>query len=351
MRGKTVTVWIFVLVLVALPTWTMAQNKVGTTAAPFLTIGIGSRPQAMGGAFTAVADDAHSLFWNPAGLAKMDQAELLLVHSTWLADMSFEYVGAALPLGQAGTVGISATMLNVGEMEVTTVDDQEGTGLYFNSYSLAAAAHYGYQFYDRFSLGGTVKYIREQIWNESAQGFAFDIGTLFVMPFYDTRLGMSISNFGTKMQMEGRDLLALHDPDETKAGNNEKVPAMLETEQWKLPLTLRLGFSGELVRTAPHRLTWAMDWVVPNDNTEHFNVGGEYAFRESYFLRGGYRALRPLQEDAKNGLIVVDSGEGWTLGGGAKLRLGGSILFMIDYTYESYERLGGVHKYSLAFGF
>ena len=50
-------------------------TKVGTTAAKFLSIPVGARAVGMGGAFVAVADDASSLYWNPAGIARLSQSE------------------------------------------------------------------------------------------------------------------------------------------------------------------------------------------------------------------------------------------------------------------------------------
>lgn len=344
--------------LLLLPAQGFSQSKVGTSAAPFLTIGVGSRPQAMGGAFVAVSDDIHALYWNPAGLARMNSAEVMLVHSTWLADMSFDYVGAAFPMGRAGTFGLSTTMLSVGEMEVTTTSYQDGTGLMFNSYDLAVAGSYGYKFYDRFSIGASAKYIRQQIWNESAAGMALDIGTLLITPLKDIRLGMNISNFGTSMQMSGRDLTVFHDPDPNREGNNPNIPAEIKTDAWKLPLTMRLGFAGEVLQNNVNRVTLAFDWVVPNDNTESMNVGMEYAFKEYVFLRAGLRSMRPgsygTQKmsgdivDKSFKLFEPDNGGGVTFGAGVKLGLVNGVNFLADYAYEGYDLLGSVHKYSLS---
>jgi len=334
----------------ALPIAAGAQNKVGTTAAPFLTIGVGSRPQAMGGAFVSIADDIHALYWNPAGLAAMKQSEAILVHSTWLADMSFDYLGVAFVLGRAGTVGTSVTLLDVGEMEVTNEKNQEGTGLYFRSYDVAAALHYGYRFYDKFSIGGTFKYIYQTIWNEKAQGIAIDIGTLFITPFHDWRLGMNISNFGTPMRIQGDDLLIFYDSDGTKFGNNDKVLATIDTDYWQLPLTLRVGVSGELIQRGENRLTLALDWVVPNDNSEFVNIGGEYAFREAVFLRAGFRKIEPNSENGFS-LVREDNGGGMTFGTGLNLTPARGVVMSVNYAFESFERLGNVHKYSLSFRF
>jgi len=58
-------------------------SKVGTTAGEFLKIGVGSRATAMGGAFVAVSNDVSSLYWNPAGIAKLEKNEILTSHSSF----------------------------------------------------------------------------------------------------------------------------------------------------------------------------------------------------------------------------------------------------------------------------
>src|SRR5438445_6968526 len=103
-------------------------TKVGTTAAKFLSIPVGARAVGMGGAFVAVADDASSLYWNPAGIARLSQSEAIFHHANWIADMNFNFGGVAVPIEGLGTVGISFTSLTMDEMERTTVDQPEGTG-------------------------------------------------------------------------------------------------------------------------------------------------------------------------------------------------------------------------------
>ena len=45
--------------------------KVGTFGGQELKIGVSARATAMGSAFTGVADDATSVFWNPGGLVNV----------------------------------------------------------------------------------------------------------------------------------------------------------------------------------------------------------------------------------------------------------------------------------------
>ncbi|MFH1010017.1 MAG: UPF0164 family protein, partial [bacterium] len=84
----------------------LPQSKVGTTAAPFLGIAVGARALGMGGAFVSVADDATALYWNPAGIARLSSYEVILVHTDWISDLSYDFVGVVFPLRGAGALGI-----------------------------------------------------------------------------------------------------------------------------------------------------------------------------------------------------------------------------------------------------
>ena len=332
----------------------LGQSRVGTTAAPFLTIGVGSRPIGMGGAFVSMTDDAYSIFWNPAALARMNHSEIALVHTDYLADMDFNFIGAVFILGEGRALGVSATLLNVGEMEVTTEAEQDGTGIFFNSYDLAMGVTYSFLFYDKFSMGVNAKYIYQAIWHETASGVAIDLGTLLITPLYDIRLGMNISNFGTDMQMTGKDLLVTYDPASNKQGNNENIYSEIKMDKWQLPLTMRVGLSGEVIQNSRDRVTLAMDWVHPNDNTEFLDIGAEYSFRETFALRTGYKSLRPnmnFSDGFEMELSPKDSGGGLTFGAGLHWQVNKSMKVKLDYAFETFDRLGSIHKYSLGFGF
>ena len=130
-------------------------SKVGTTAGEFLQVGVGARAMGQGGAFVAAVNDVSSLYWNPAGLARMDGNAVFVTHSEWLADITFDFVGAGFKLGSLGTVGVSLTMLGVPDMVVRTVDRQDGTGETFDAADMAIAVAYSRSVTDRFSVGVT----------------------------------------------------------------------------------------------------------------------------------------------------------------------------------------------------
>ncbi len=315
-------------------------SKVSTTAAPFLEIEAGPRAIGMGSAFVAVANDATALYWNVAGLSRLKQNELILIHTAWIADINYDYVGGAFSMGRLGTIGFSITSLGTSEMKVRTVEKPEGTGERFSVSDLALGVAFARNLTDRFSIGFNAKYIRQNIWNMGATGFAIDIGTLFITQFAGMKIGMSISNFGGKMQMLGKDTFVNYDLAPTQEGSNERIPANLKTDKFPLPLMFRVGLAVDILKSGSNYLTVAMDAAHPNDNTEYVNLGLEYALNNRVFLRTGYKNL-----------FMLDSEEGLTLGAGLKHRINRSVKLIIDYSYQDFGRLINAQMFSLALEF
>lgn len=316
-------------------------TKVGTTAAGFLNIDVGARALGMGGSFVSVADDISSMYWNPAGVARLTGPQALFTHSRWIADVNFNYAAFALPLGNMGTLGANATFLTMDEMERTTVFEPDGTGEMFDAGSYAFGLSYARNLTDRFSIGFNVKYINEKIYHSSASGAAFDIGTLFDTQYYGLKIGMSITNYGTKMQMGGRDMLIQTDIDPQIAGNNYNINADLKTDAFDLPLMFRVGLSMDVLKgLADSNLILSVDATHPNDDVESLNVGGEYWFHKMFALRAGYKSM-----------FARDSEEGLCFGAGINYKLMGYTTLMIDYAYEDFGVLKEVQLFTLGLGF
>jgi len=340
-RKKIKLILIIGLSLISSINLAQGVSKTGTTAAKFLSIGIGSRANAMGGAYSAVANDATSLYWNPSGIASVNEYQTSFTYTKLFADINLNFFGLVVPLGEAGSIGVSITALDYGEMEVTTEFAPDGTGEIFSAGSYAFGLSYARNITDDFAIGATVKYIREDIFNSSASGFAFDIGTKFKTPFFGVVLASSISNYGTKMQMEGDDLLVRYDSDPQSTGNNETVDAYLGTESFDLPLRLQIGISKDFYLSDDYRFTLAIDATHPNDNNQWVNIGGEIAlFDEMVFLRGGYKAL-----------FLDENREGLTLGFGLKYSGLEFFRFSVDYAYQQFEYLENVHSFGITLGF
>jgi hypothetical protein len=311
-------------------------TKVGTTAAQFLKIGVGARASAMGESYVAAANDVSAIFWNPAGLAHISKNEGMFVRTQWIADMTFDFAGLAFPLANWGTVGLFYSGLNMSDMQVRTEYKPEGTGELFTASSLNLGVSFARKMTERFAFGVNGKYIREQIWHETASTMAVDVGITYFSTIKDLALGMAISNYGGKMQMTGKEFLRFVDIDPNLEGNNENVIASLNAEKYDIPLVFRIGAAYKALNSDFHRIIFVMDGVSPNDYTEYLNLGMEYGFREMVFLRAGYKGYG------------IDKREGGiTLGGGITYQFLEGLGLNMDYAFMDFGRLGPVQRYSV----
>jgi len=314
--------------------------KVGTTAAQFLKIPIGTRAMGMGSAFVSVANDATALYWNPAGMTEMTDGEFSVMHMNWILGTSYDFIGLVIPVGRYGSIGVDAAFTSIGEMKVRTVDNPDGTGEYFDAGDLAIGLAYGKKLTDRFSFGVHGKYIQQSIWHMKASSMAVDIGVLYSFIFKDIKIGMSVSNFGTDMKLSGVDVFIYHDLSEEKMGSNDKLPAYLETTKYSLPLIFRVGVSAKPIKTSMYQLLVALDAVHPNDNVEDIHIGAELTFYDMIAVRTGYHSL--TNDDAEESL---------NFGFGLKYKSQDSWRIFVDYAYSPYGRLGDVHRYTLGVNF
>lgn len=171
-------------------------SREGTSAVNFLLIEPGSRAVGMGSAQVAVGGDSYAVYYNPAGLAQITSFEMDVQRTNWIADITYDYLSIAFPVHHSAVAGIQVISLSMADMEVRTELDQDGTGEMFSVGDLLLGTSLAITISDRFSVGGTFKYVREQIWHMASDGLAFDVGTRYSAPFLNTVIGVAISNFG-----------------------------------------------------------------------------------------------------------------------------------------------------------
>ncbi len=347
-RRKSLSNWFHLSCWISFSvTSSVGQSKVGTTAAQFLGISVGPRAIAMGGAFVAEGNDIGSLYWNPGAFVQADRTEFAFSNTEWLAGTKFRWFGFMLNLDNTNAFGISLTQLDYGEEEVTTVQVPDGTGQLWAANDLAVAVSYSCRLTDRFSIGGSAKFINQTIWNESASGFTLDVGLLFVTDFNNMRLGMSMSNFGGDLQLDGRDLLTRIDIDPNNSGSNKTLVGKLKTDPWPTPLLFRVGIAMDILNSESGRVSIAVDALRPNDFKETVNLGGEMSWQDLLFVRAGFKGLFANEK-------VFDKNtqqEGMAFGAGLKYRAEGVGILKIDYANNQFGVFGNLNTISVAFGF
>jgi uncharacterized protein UPF0164 len=293
-------------------------DKVGTFDGQFLKIGVGARAAALGGAFVAVADDATALYWNAAGIARIDptKSELSLNHMNYVADLSFDQIGYVFHIKRIpGAFGVHARSLSMDPMTETTSYQPDpatgGTGRTFDAGMMTVGFTYARSFTDKFSAGMTANFIHEGLAEFSQQTYSFDLGTLYDVGTLGMKIGMAISNIGTTIQFIEREA--------------------------RIPAIFRVGSSVQLLQSANQRLLGSFEFSHPPDNSERLNVGAEYGFRNFAFLRGGYN----INYDAEG------------LAGGVGFHFPVSVAGQadLDYAFTDLRDLGGAHRFSLKFLF
>lgn len=306
-------------------------TKTGSAGAQFLKIGVGARYLAMGEASVASTGDAFSLYWNPAALGEIEGNQFALAHTNWVLDITLNYFAYARRVEGIGVLAVGITALNVPEQEITTVLQQDGTGLFFDANSYAVTVGFARELTNKFTFGASFKYINESIANERATGFGIDMGTILHTGLRSLRLGMNISNLGGNMRFSGPNLT-----DQLQNGNNT-TDVQIVVEESSLPLIFRVGVAYDLQLTSTQRLTLASELKHPNDNVEQGSLGLEYGFNERFFLRSGYK-------------INYDE-EDLTFGAGLQTPFGEESLLSIDYAWVDLGRLSATHRFSLNVSF
>ncbi|NUM68043.1 PorV/PorQ family protein [candidate division KSB1 bacterium] len=315
-------------------------QKVGSTSMQFLKVMPSARATALGEAYAVRATGAEAMFWNPAGLARLDNMELTSTYTNWLFDSQQGALAFALAIEGFGALGLQVQYVDFGEFEETTnarpyISNPEGPGLTgrtFSPYSYVVGVSYGRDLTDKFSVGLGMKYVHESLYDGRkltaqvrqgvfeevdtwANGLLFDFGIRYNTGYRSIHIGSAVQNFGADVKYA-----------------KESNPVQL---------LFRFGIGADLVGpegllrsgSSENRLSAALDIFHPNDYAQQIHAGVEYEFAGSFALRGGYKFNYDF--------------DGLTLGGGVKHALEG-VRLSADYSYGAMGTyLGNVQRISL----
>lgn len=286
-------------------------GRTGTTVLPLLKAGQGVRAAAVGEAFTSIAGDASSVFWNPAGLAEVDGYQLALSHHEWFTGIRDEVLHGAAKLG-AGGAGLG--LVYSGEAGIESWSELNEPGDTFGTWDGVLSAGYGLKFAGKHRLGAAVKLVTEDLHIAQGWGAGLDIGFQSrVLEFQQEEVSIGRLDAGLALRHLGG--------------------MWFESGMEWLPVELAAGCSYTL-----RRLLAALDIVLPVDNSPNLRLGLEYLPAENVALRLGYRT-GPQSLAQLGALGGLCAGLGFVTGS-----LG------VDYSFSPYGELGMVHRLGLWFG-
>ena len=185
------------------------ENRAGTSAAPQLQIPIGSRYLAMSGSAVSFAVGLEAIYWNPAGVALSESnANAMFSYRKYFADMNMNFLAVSTSLGDLGTLAFSFRSLNVGDINVTTLNQPDGTGEKISPANFVVGLTYSKRLTDRVSIGTNFNLINDSWGKVKASGFSFDVGVqyrdLFDVP--NLAVGVVIKNLGGSIKYDGSGL-------------------------------------------------------------------------------------------------------------------------------------------------
>jgi len=297
--------------MLVLPTLAFGAGfaKVGTFGGQELKIGVSARATGMGSAFTGVADDATSVFWNPGGLVNVTGNAVSVNHVTWAADTKLSTAIVAFnPRTIPGTFALSVRSFWMDPQLVRTAFNPEGTGQTFDAGTTTFGLSYARFFTDKFSAGMTLHYVHMGLAEVSVNTGSLDFGIMYRIGIRDLKLGMTIQHLGGKFTFDERES--------------------------KLPVAFKVGVSFNAFKNERQRLTPALEFQHPSDNLERANAGVEYALNELFFARAGYH-------------INYDT-DGLAFGFGAALPTGEKTKLQADYSAVDMSAMGYVHRFTLS---
>jgi hypothetical protein len=291
-----------------------SNSNAGTRIFDFLKIQMGARPMAMGGAFTGVANDESSLYYNPSGVASLPGKRFIAGYHDNIFDIQSGFLGYMHPVGEFRKLSFYVSYLNYGDFIRT--DELGNEGGTFSGSDILFAGGYSMEVSYRFYVGGMIKYIYEKIDQYSATGVAIDLGAKYSFRDERTSVGLMIQNMGVQLG--------------TFVDGGEKE---------SLPTYLRGGISHYL-KGLPFLV--AADIIYPTDNDLYFCGGAELLSLRPLYLRLGWSNFGSNYKTGSS----KDDWAGLSAGFGIEYRR-----MQISYTFSPQAELGTSHRITLTGGF
>ncbi len=342
---KRIVFMLLILSFSVVETFGGGQNRAGTSGAPELRIPIGARYLAMVGTPIASVTGLEAIYWNPAGVdISSSNANALFSYRSYIADMNMDFVAASGRLGDIGSIGLSFRSLNIGEINVTTMDQPDGTGQIINPSYFILGLTYSKQLTDRVSVGANINLINESIDRVSTSGLSFDIGVQYKNLFDVGGLGVGVvvKNLGSAIKYDGNALyVTAEDPTAQRGPTFLKVDA----SSAELPSEIAIGLSYQKKFDEENSLTLSTTFQNNNYTYDDYKISAEYSYKDILYVRGGY-LWSPQSTDATPNIF-----QNYAVGVGLNLKKFSGLDLAVDYAYVPVKYFDGNHVFSIALGF
>lgn len=315
-------------------------DRAGSAGATQLLLNPWARSSGWGLANSASLRGVESMFGNVAGLSRLNRTEVLFSNTTWSgAGVSINSIGVGQKLGSSGVLGISATTMSFGELEVTTYENPEGGRGTFSPTMANIGLAYAKSFSNSIHGGILVRMVSESISNVRTSGVCFDAGIHYVTgPQDNMHFGIALKNVGPAMSFSG-DGLAVQGLITT---GSDQLTLEQRSGKFEIPSLLNIGGAYDWNISDMHRLTIAGTFISNSFTKDQGILGVEYAFRKMVHLRGGFTYEEGITNDEERTTVFTgpSAGVSFDLPFGQEKK----SAVALDYSYRTTNPFSGFHS-------
>jgi len=349
-RTLIASVLIIALILPVSQVYAGNKDRSGQAGAPELLINPWSRSSGWASASTSRVVGLESLFANVAGMAFTKQTEVAFTYTDWLkgTDINVINFGLSQRLGESSVIGFSVMSMAFGDLDVTTVEQPEGTGATFKPSLLNVNVAFSKAFSNSIYGGINFKIISHSIPDASASGIGIDAGVMYVTGERNqARFGVALKNIGPKMKYtgDGFSIKALFE------SSDYSVTVHQRSESFELPTQLRIGASYDFLLGESNRLTLAGSFISNSFTKDQFVLGAEFSLFDYLMLRAGYTYESDITEEIENtNRTNVYNGPSFGASVQVPFNKETGAGMAIDYSYQTTSHFKGTHVIGVKIG-
>jgi len=323
------------------------KNRIGTSGAQELLIPVGARGVALGFSGSLFIKGLDAIYWNPAGLSRMENGvEVMFSQMSYIADIGVSYGAVGVKVGDFGHLGFTLKSLSFGDIPETTELYPDGTGATYSPAFLTLGVTYSKMLTDRISVGVSGYLLSEKILDVSATGMCFDIGVQYQnLGVQGLALGVAVKNVGPNMKFDGSGTYKTATADDGSIRGSQTLKTELASFEMPSNLEITLGYTPRLDEN--NGLAVSAAFRNNNYTEDEYNLGAEYGFMNTVFLRGGYTFSPQTDNDITDSRGYIYD---WSLGLGFHYNAGGVDL-SFDYAYRMVKYFDGDQVVTLKVGF
>lgn len=325
----------------AAPLYSGDADRIGTAAGVQVQVPVGARDIALAGADLSNTYGLNAIFWNPAGLPRMDRAAVAqFSYMSIFNDIGVNYLAVAYNDEDLGAFGFSIKSFGFGDIPFTTNEDMDGaSGRVFSPTFVTVGLSYARALTEFVNIGITAKIINESIDRAAASAVAFDIGLQYagLGGIDGVNFGVAVKNIGTNMKYEGSAL-----GDNYLDPNGKEYFLNTPSASNQLPTAIELGLSYKALMNEDNSVLIAGNFQSNNFENDAMKFGVEYNYTNFLFARGGYVLGMGTESESQ----LYD----FALGAGIKYDIG-DIMFAFDYAYRNSQYFDGNSVFTLELHF